>query len=165
MEDDRKIYEIVENKSLEEKRKSKEGTSIPGCRKARMISIFPDGTYQLKKDVCDCEYCLYGRFNECCANEEEVNVITLDPEFKEELDELPETDDRFVNDVFVEEENYVALYSSMHFKLFYIFYVMKKCVATDSICNVFGHRVLKGECYLEGYTLEKNQRNERSNFV
>ena len=67
-EDDRKIYEIIENKSLEEKRKSKEGISIPGCRKARMISIFPDG-------------------------------------------------------------------------------------------------MLKGECYLEGYTLEKNERNERSNFV
>ena len=69
-EDDRKIYEIVEKKSLEEN--AKEGISIPGCRKARMISIFPDGTYQLKKDVCDCEFCLYGRFNECCASEEEV---------------------------------------------------------------------------------------------
>ena len=73
-----------------------------------------------------------------------------------EIQNLSENDDGVVSDVlvFVEENSYVALYSSTQFELFYIFYVRRKCVADEAISDVFGHIVQAGESYFEGHYLE-----------
>lgn len=47
------------------------------------------------------------------------------------------------------------MYSSTHFELFYVFFVTKKSIATESKSDLFGHVVQEGELYLEGSYLEK----------
>ena len=79
--------------------------------------------------------------------------------FEAEEDQLDETDGFQVSNAytFVKEQTYIGLYSSTHFELFYLFFVTKKAVATESKSDIFGHLVQEGESYLEGYHLEKTK--------
>ena len=49
--DERKYFERIPAEKIEETRETKgNGLPIPGCRKARMISLFPDGRWhQIKQ--------------------------------------------------------------------------------------------------------------------
>ena len=120
-----------------------------------MIVFFPDGSYSLKKSLCDCGSCLLGNFNECHVSGD-IDV-PLDPAFVEEVMELDETDNMVIRDsyTFTEEGTYAALYSSTHFELFYLVHVVKKSIAEESKSDVYRHFVQEGECYLEANYLEK----------
>ena len=62
---------------------------------------------------------------------------------------------------FTEEGSYVGMYSATHFELFYILFVTKKAIATETKADVFGH-IQKGEPYLEEKYLEKLDKQSRT---
>ena len=90
-----------------------------------------------------------GQFNECLLEiGEDVNIGIFDFDNMEEEDnELDETDNAVLGDSFgfTEAGNYIALYSSNSFKLFYLFYVTMKEVAIESKTDIYGHIVQEGE--------------------
>ena len=44
--------------AIEDVRRNRgEGRKIKGCRKSRIISFFPDGTWQIKRHICSCSQC------------------------------------------------------------------------------------------------------------
>ena len=145
------------------KPESRVGLPIPGCQKARMIAFFPDGTYQMKKLLCDCNFCNIGLFSQCV--DEEVD-IEMNPEFEKEINDVDETKNFVVSDVFtfVEEGNYIGLYSSNHFELFYVLLVTKKGIAEETKLDLFGHIVQEGQYYLEGNYLEKIKETKKKIF-
>ena len=105
-----------------------------------------------------------GQFDECLLEiGEDVNIGIFDfDDIQEEVNELDETDNAVLGDSFGFAGNYIALYSSNSFELFYLFYVTMKEVAIESKTDIYGHIVQEGECYLEGYYLEKvRETNQR----
>ena len=128
-----------------------------------MISLFPDGTFQLQKRLCNCESCMKGLFNKCFIGDVDSDMGNYDVELEKEIDELDEMDDVVVGDLFefAEPGNYVALYSSTNFEMFYLFHISKKEVAIESKTDIYGHIVQEGECYFEGFYLEKVQETNK----
>ena len=54
-------YFVVDKEKLEERReKDLEVLPIAGCIKQHMISFFPDGTIQIKENLCICGSCIIG---------------------------------------------------------------------------------------------------------
>ena len=63
-DDQRKYYATISLELVEEKCKNKgDGITINGCLKARMISLFPNGEWQIKRYLCNCNSCVMGLFN------------------------------------------------------------------------------------------------------
>ena len=165
-DDGTKIYAIIPVQNLQKMQRCNKGVPIDGCQKSQIISLFPDGTFQLRRRLCNCSSCLMGQFNECLLEiGEDVNIGIFDfDDIEEEVNELDETDNAVLGDSFgfAEAGNYIALYSSNSFELFYLFYVTMKEVAIESKTDIYGHIVQEGECYLEGYYLEKvRETNQR----
>ena len=129
-----------------------------------MISLFPDGTYQVRQRLCNCPSCLLGLFNECSLFSESGDVCqgVSYEEIPDGINKLDETDNT-VGDlyIFTEPGNYVALYSASNFEMFYLFYVTKKGVADTVLHDIHGHIVQESECYLEGYYLQKVKESKK----
>ena len=90
--DEQKYFKHLSSEEIEEARKSKgNGVQIAGCQKSHMISLFPDGSWQIKRHICSCCSCKRGKFNECDGELSEHN--TPDEEIIDnDLDLLDETD-------------------------------------------------------------------------
>ena len=102
--------------------------------------------------MCSCRSCKWGQFDKCATQFNVVNEVS-----DNELDLLDETED---NDpamyTFVEENSYVALYSSSKsLELFYLLKVIGKSVATEDMIDLYGHLINKGSEYIHGHYLEK----------
>ena len=162
-DDERKMYVTIPTTTLDKMRRITKGVPIDGCQKAWIISLFPDGSYQIRHRLCNCS-CLMGRFNECLLHPDDVCQGISDDNLLQEIYELDETDDTVVGNLFVfaEPGNYIALYSAHNFELFYLFYVNKKEVAIEAKTDIYGHIVQEGEGYFEGYYLERaNETKQR----
>ena len=44
-----------------------DGVKIAGCRRSHMISLFPDGSWHVKRHMCSCYFCKLGKFSDCVA--------------------------------------------------------------------------------------------------
>ena len=156
-EDDSKYYKPLSPKDIAEARECKEGLPIDSCRKARMIAMHPDGTYQEKVILCDCSACIIGNFDLCCREN-----LSYEFDGKDQLYDLDEPGEEPQTYTFTEEDTYVAIYSSRQsFELFYIVHINKKCVAEESKSDIFGHVVKKGDGYFEAYYLEKTKEKKK----
>ena len=150
--DTRKYYATIPVQLLDEARKIRcGGLPILGSIKARMISFFADGTYQIKVKMCNCESCSIGNFIEC------QNVF-VDNIAMDELQQLLDEVNNIPNEIFsiVKPESFVALYRSQNsLELFYLCKILKKSIAEEDLIDIYGHLVQKGFEYFPGFYLEK----------
>ena len=105
-DDPMKVYTTISSDELRNNRRKKGGVPISGCQKARMIALFPDGTYQLSQRLCNCKSCLLGIFDKCSLSttQNELQGGVYYSELEEELISLDETDDLIEGDSFVYAE-------------------------------------------------------------
>ena len=137
-----------------------------------MISLLPDGTYQLRQRLCNCGSCLLGRFDKCSMGDlqnEDLRTGIYYQELEEELQALDETDDTLEGDAFfcTEPGKYIALYSATNFEQFYLYLVDKQINGDDTLeskTDVHGHYVEIGDNHFEGFYLEKVRENKESVF-
>ena len=149
------MYKVISASELNRERKKTVGIEIPGCQKARMISFHADGTYQLRKRLCNCEHCSIGNFNKC-ENDDEITNEGLIDDVEEELADL---DGDFYG--LTVRNSYAGLYSANNFEVFYLFYITAKGIATETMNDIHGHIVQEGQAYLQGYYLQKEPRETR----
>ena len=65
-DDQHKHYKLLPSDLIEECRKEKgEGIFIKGCKKTRMISLFPNSEWQISRHLCHCKFCMVGEFKMC----------------------------------------------------------------------------------------------------
>ena len=106
-------YARLDSSDWSKKRKSRPELVIKGCQKTRMISFFPDGTFQTRRHMCSCKMCSIGKFDRCVGNsfEETLEVadelLSLDEEIFQQR-----SSDMFS---FSEVDTYVAVYSAEKF--------------------------------------------------
>ena len=63
--DDNKLYYVIEEDNLCERRKLKKSLPIEGCVGLHMIAFHPDGRIETKVNMCSCNACLLGKFTTC----------------------------------------------------------------------------------------------------
>ena len=146
-DDQLKYYATISSELVEEKRKNKgSGITINGCLKARMISLFPNGEWQIKRYLCNCNSCVMGLFNTCERDVVEEVVKDIAKEVQDEVDYLDETDNTESEMfAFIEEDSFIGVYSSSKsLELFYILKVIEKAIAEDDIIDIYGHLIQKG---------------------
>lgn len=160
VEKSQKIYKVIPIRELNQERRKTVGIEIAGCQKARMISFHADGTYQLRQRLCNCEHCSIGNFDEC-EDGDEITSNGLMDDIEDELADLDEgciTEDLYGLTV---PNSYVGLYSASNFEVFYLFYITEKGIASETMHDIHGHIVQKGQAYLRGYYLQKEPRETR----
>ena len=152
-DDDRKYYKTISSDFIEQCHKTKGiGVVIDGCQKARMISLFPNGDWQIKRHLCNCKFCIVGEFTMCqkdgeCIAGEENDDFDL-------LDEMDNNEPEMF--IFIECGSYIALYSDpKSFELFYIVKEDEKDLAEDDKIDIYGHVIQNGANYIKGVYLEK----------
>jgi hypothetical protein len=76
--DETKYFKVISSEEIQNRRnperKEDIKLKIKGCRKTRMIAIFPDGTFKLKRHLCSCSECIHIRFNMLIQL---INIIQL----------------------------------------------------------------------------------------
>ena len=153
-DDDHKYYKTISSDLIEQCRKNKgDGIVLDGCRKSRMISLFPNEEWQIKRHLCNCKFCVVGEFRMCQKDGEE-GIIEGETDYLSLLDET----DAIESDMFtfIETDSYVALCSTPDsLELFYILKVNEKDVANDDKIDIYGHVIQKGAHYIKGFYLEK----------
>ena len=116
-----------------------------------MLSFFPNGTTQIKSDLCNCSHCSIGEFNQCSKVE-----FAADREEVLELDETEEIESEVFE--FIESNSFVALYSTTKsFEQFYICHVTEKLIAENELIDIYGHKIQKGSKFLKAFYLEKTK--------
>ena len=160
--DTQKYFKHLPSEKIEQARQNKEnGVRIVGCQKSRMISLFPDGSWQIKRHLCSCDPCKHGEFSKCVGELSDHSIP--DEIIDDNIDLLDENDDMDPEMyTFIEENSYIALYSAPNsLELFYIVKVVKKTIAVDDI-DIYGHTVPNGSEYIEGHYLEKiNEKKDK----
>ena len=158
--DTSKIYVNIPAADLTTKRGKKseeEEIVIKGCRKSRMISFHPDGSYQIARHMCNCCRCIVGHFIEC------INLIGNNRDENDNDDEYcvneDQLDDEGTTSLMFEmvfEGSYVAIHSfERSLELFYICYITGKHIATENVVDLNNHAIQKGYPYFEAVYLEK----------
>ena len=116
-----------------------------------MLSFFPNGTTQIKSDLCNCSHCSIGEFNQC-------SKVEFAADLSEEVLELDETEE-----IESESNSFVALYSNTKsLEQFYICHVTEKLIAENDLIDIYGHKIQKGSKFLKAFYLEKTK-EERDN--
>ena len=65
-DDQQKHFKHLSPDNIEAKNKEKcDGIKISGFRKSCMILLFPDCSWQVKKQMCSCHFCKLGKFSDC----------------------------------------------------------------------------------------------------
>ena len=155
VEKKQKIYKVIPISELNQERRKTVGIEIAGCQKARMISFHADGTYQLRKRLCNCEHCSVGNFNEC-ENNDEISSEGLIKDIEVELADLDEgciTEDLYGLTV---TNSYVGLYRASNFEVFYLFYITEKGIASETMHDIHGHIVQRVRPICEDIIYRKN---------
>lgn len=145
---------------------------ILNCRRQHMIVYFPDGTIQLKENICICDNCFVGELKNCKLESGKIlfqgdngsESEESESEESESEDEGEESDEDEVNyelvgdTVFeaVEVGSVVAVYSSFNSsELFYLCEVKEKCVASENETDQYNHVVTKGSSFFKCFYLDK----------
>ena len=132
-DDESRYYKLILEEVIQEHRdKRGDGIKMDGCSKSRMLSFFPDKKVLMRRHLCNCDKCSWGKFDKC----EQVNI---DSDLDEELLMLDDTDNlASENFKFITENSYVAVYSSLNsFELFYIIKVVNKCIADVDKSDIY----------------------------
>ena len=173
-------YFVIEKEKLEEKRQADhEVLKVDGCMKRHMFSYFPDGSVQVKDNICDCVNCLEGNFIQCkdecgkvivCGeqlvvqnpDDSHADIIEED-EDDDEVDWFPD-EDTLLDEVTT--NSFAAIFSHVNAnEPFYIVKVVNKKVAEDTVTDAYNHEILKGQSYICARYLEKIEENVRKGFV
>ena len=117
-----------------------------------MISLFPDGTFQIKRHMCSCDNCILGLFQNC--GKDNIDVISSN-----ELVAMDETENN-EPDMFllVEVNTHVVIYSKPNVTdPFYVVKVTHKGIANEDeeLFDMYGTNIQVGSQYFKGYRLEK----------
>ena len=156
--DDHKYFKLLPSDLIvEEQLKKCKGLPIPGCQKTRMLSFFTDGTWQMKRHLCSCDFCKQGLFSRCIGELTPSTSTAHMDDLDDGLQELDETEDMDpAMFEFISTDSIVAMYSptNVH-ELFYLLKVVSKHTATEDMSDVYGHLIQKGSDYIVGHYMEK----------
>ena len=178
-------YEIEEDSLVERRSNDNEQLKIDNCMKKHMFAYFPDGTIQVKENLCSCKDCIEGKFTNCKIEKGvligEEQMEDGDNEVNDDEGNTPDEDcdndneDFEVNDLIRREESifsciiegsYVAVYSDTNAnEIFYVCKVNELKIADEDMIDEFEHSVSKGSRYLSCNYLEKIDENHRKREV
>ena len=129
---------------------------IAGCQKLHSIAFHPDGSVELKRDICDCDRCFIGKFSECCyevGNNSDVEDDEEDGEDdssddNDDGDEEDEDEEIDLSDVVV-VGSVVALRTPVDVhESFYLVKVNEILVAETELFDSYQHFITEGMQFL-----------------
>ena len=126
-----------------------------GCRSQHIISLFPNGTIQVKENICSCDECISGNLINssvkegkcfCEGDNEESDTDSTD---NEEDENESEDEGVHVNEIradtmvdLIEKDSVVALYSHQNANgLFYLCKVVSSGVANENLTDTYEHHI------------------------
>ena len=99
-------YNLVNKEKVDERRQSDdEQMKIKDCMKQHMYAYFPDGSIQVKENMCVCEYCIEGKFILCGKEKGRITegeVIQGNIDIETEDSPFGEKDDAESNEEMIE---------------------------------------------------------------
>ena len=161
--DGRMSYTNLGPRSIDEKRRNKEGHKNKGCMSQQIFEYVPNcKTVHNSEYLCEYGECINGNVSSCLKEAieldetvEQVNVES-NTEIEEKNDcELDEDKDQ-ANHIyeFTAIPSFVAVIAFSINEPVYIIKFTEKCRATPMMYYTYGDRILKGELYLRGNYLK-----------
>ena len=170
--DEQKEYYLVTPETIHSKR-SNDKLKIDRCIPLHMFCYSPNGSIQLKRQICSCCMCKVGKFIECSdekgvivyprrSNQDESSSSSSDSEDSDRDDKVEEIDaepyeirSASISEI-VEAGNIVALFAPLEsFEMIYLCKVISIEVAEKVIIDDYHHTIQKGSVYLKCHYLEK----------
>ena len=142
--------------------------------KQHMLFFFPDGSVQMKINLCSCESCLTGNFINCmhdpgvqvcsklisCDSDSESDDASYDSEEEHEEQQIRGS---CILEL-VDCGTFIALFSApSSSELFYLCKVLDYGVPSETIEDTYHHVIPKGSSYIKCQYLEK--KSERKNKI
>ena len=140
-----------------------------------MMAFHPNGSVQVKVNICSCEACILGDLVNCIDEPGKVFFVESGEEdYELDFEEVDMVEDECQEEYemrsstvleIIEKGDVVALYSDTSFDLFYLCKVISFGVAQEQLIDKYNHVIEKGAPYLEVQYYDKKSNTLRKTSV